>query len=59
MNDQPQIRAQRIGSIWHGTVDGFPEIDERGLTPKVARAKAERELHRIQREQKPFPMVPR
>ena len=36
-----KIRVQRIGGIWHGTVEGHPEIDERGLTEAIARRKAE------------------
>ena len=36
-----KIRVQRIGGIWHGTVEGHPEIDERGLTEAIALRKAE------------------
>jgi hypothetical protein len=34
-----QIRVERVGGIWHGTIDGYPEIDERGLTEEIARRK--------------------
>jgi hypothetical protein len=34
-----QIRVERVGGIWHGTIDGNPEIDERGLTEEIARRK--------------------
>ncbi len=33
------IRVERVGGIWHGTIDGHPEIDERGLTEEIARWK--------------------
>ena len=32
---------QRIAGIWNGTIEGHPEIDERGLTEAIARRKAE------------------
>jgi hypothetical protein len=35
-----KLSAKRIGGIWHGTVEGHPEIDERGLTEEVAKRKA-------------------
>jgi hypothetical protein len=35
-----KVTAQRIGGIWHGSVEGHPEIDERGLTEEVAKRKA-------------------
>lgn len=36
-----KIRVQRVGGIWHGTIDGHPEVDVRGLTEEIARRKAE------------------
>jgi len=33
------IRVERVGGIWPGTIDGHPEIDERGLTEEIARRK--------------------
>jgi uncharacterized protein (UPF0548 family) len=33
------IRVEKVGGIWHGTIDGHPEIDERGLTEEIARRK--------------------
>jgi hypothetical protein len=34
-----KICIERVGGIWHGTIDGHPEIDERGLTEEIARRK--------------------
>ncbi|HEY2092701.1 MAG TPA: hypothetical protein VGJ81_12485 [Thermoanaerobaculia bacterium] len=36
-----KIRVQRIGGIWHGTIDGHPDVDVRGLTEEIARRKVE------------------
>ena len=33
------IRVEKVGGIWHGRIDGYPEIDERGLTEEIARRK--------------------
>jgi len=33
------IRGEKVGGIWHGTIDGHPEIDERGLAEEIARRK--------------------
>jgi hypothetical protein len=30
------IRVEKVGGIWHGTIDAHPEIDERGLTEEIA-----------------------
>jgi hypothetical protein len=38
---ETKIHVQRIGGIWHGTIEGHPEIDERGLTEEIARRKVE------------------
>lgn len=40
------VTVQRTGGIWHGYVEGHPEVDERGLTEEMARVKAERVLER-------------
>jgi len=37
--DQLEIIVQKTGGIWHGTIKGFPEVDERGLTEEIARRK--------------------
>jgi hypothetical protein len=37
------ITIRKTGGIWHGTIDGCLDIDERGLTPEIAERKA-REL---------------
>jgi hypothetical protein len=31
------IKVQKVGGIWHGTIDGHLEIDVRGLTEEIAR----------------------
>jgi hypothetical protein len=36
------ITTQKIGGIWHGYLEGHPEVDERGLTEEIARRKVER-----------------
>jgi hypothetical protein len=36
-----KINVQKIGSIWHGTIDGHLEIDVRGLTEEIARRRVE------------------
>ena len=33
------IRTEKIGGIWHGYLDGHPEVDERALTEEIARRK--------------------
>lgn len=37
-----KIKVQKVGSIWHGMIEGHPEIDVRGLTEDIARRKVER-----------------
>lgn len=41
------VNVQRTGGIWHGYVEGHPEVDERGLTEEMARVKAERVVERM------------
>jgi hypothetical protein len=38
-----KITTQRTGGIWHGYLEGHPEVDERALTEEKAREK----VHRI------------
>lgn len=45
--DEPKITAQRVGGIWHGTVEDHPEIDERALTAEIAERKAKDALARL------------
>lgn len=33
------IRVEKVGGIWHGTIYEHPEIDERSLTEEIARRK--------------------
>jgi hypothetical protein len=35
------VHVTRIGGIWHGTIEGHPEVDIRALTEDVARRKVE------------------
>jgi hypothetical protein len=42
-----KITTQRTGGIWHGYLEGHPEVDERGLTEEVARRKVERIVEKI------------
>jgi hypothetical protein len=37
-----RITTQKTGGIWHGYLEGHPEIDERGLTEEKAREKVQR-----------------
>ena len=36
-----EIRTQKIGSKWHGFVDGRPDIDETALSEEAVRRKVE------------------
>lgn len=51
--DELKIRVQKIGGIWHGFIEGHPEVDERGLTQEIAERKAREAAARIEREQPP------
>jgi hypothetical protein len=46
-----KITTQKTGGIWHGYLEGHPEIDERGLTEEIARRKVERIVERMEQEQ--------
>ena len=35
------IRVEKVGGIWHGTIDEHPDVDVRGLTEEIARRKIE------------------
>ena len=37
-----KITTHKTGGIWHGYLEGHPEVDERGLTEEKAREKVER-----------------
>jgi hypothetical protein len=39
-----KITTRKIGGIWHGYLEGHPEIDERALTEEIAQQKVERIL---------------
>jgi hypothetical protein len=34
------ITVRKTGGIWHGTINGYLDVDERGLTPEIAERKA-------------------
>jgi hypothetical protein len=44
------IETKRIGGIWHGCLEGHPEVDESGLTEEVARKKVERIVEKMDEE---------
>jgi hypothetical protein len=46
-----KIRVQKIGGIWHGYVEGHPEIDERALTEEIAQRKAREMATRLAEKQ--------
>jgi hypothetical protein len=42
-----EITTEKIGSKWHGYIDGRPDIDETALTEEAVRRKMEQLLDRI------------
>lgn len=42
-----EIRTAKIGSKWHGYIEGRPDLDETALSEEAARRKAERLRDRI------------
>lgn len=42
-----KITVKQEGGIWHGYLEGHPEVDERGLTEEVVRRKVEQLMARI------------
>ncbi len=36
-----KIKVQKVGGIWHGTIDDHPDVDVRALTEDIARRKVE------------------
>ncbi len=44
------IRTEKIGGIWHGYLEGHPEVDERALTEEIARRKVESLIKRRERD---------
>jgi hypothetical protein len=45
-----KMTVRKEGGIWHGYLEGHPEIDERGLTEEIARKKVERVVERLERD---------
>jgi hypothetical protein len=41
-----KIETKKIGGIWHGYLEGHPEVDERALTEEMAVRKVERILEK-------------
>jgi hypothetical protein len=35
------VHVTRVGGVWHGTIEGHPEVDIRALTEEVAQRKVE------------------
>lgn len=52
------IRVQKVGGIWHGTIDGYPDVDERGLTEEIARRKVETVARRLVASASPGATLP-
>lgn len=48
-----KIRVEKTGGIWHGYIEGHPEVDERALTEDIAWRKAERMVERLKVENGP------
>jgi len=44
-----EITTQRVGSKWHGYIDGRPDLDETALSEEAARRKMEQLRDRIGR----------
>jgi hypothetical protein len=42
-----KIKVQKVGSVWHGTIEGHLDVDVRGLTEEIARRKVEQAALRI------------
>jgi hypothetical protein len=42
-----KITVQKIGGIWHGYLEGHPEVDERALTAEIAERKVQTVLDRL------------
>jgi hypothetical protein len=36
-----KINVQKVGGIWHGTIEGHPDVDVRALTEEISRRKVE------------------
>ena len=44
-----RIRTEKVGNIWVGCIDGYPEIAERALSKEAAEEKARRMARMIER----------
>jgi len=42
-----KITVQKTGGIWHGYLEGHPEVDERALTEEIAVRKVQRIVERL------------
>ncbi len=45
-----RVTVEKTGGIWHGYLEGHPEVDERALTEDIARQKVERIVARLDAE---------
>lgn len=48
--DELRIKVEKTGGIWHGLIEGHPEVDERGLTKEIAERKVREVAARLGRE---------
>ena len=46
---QLRITTEKVGNVWVGGVEGYPEIAERALSKEAAEAKARQMARRIER----------
>lgn len=46
-----KVRAEKIGNVWVGLIDEYPEIAERALSKEAAEEKARRIADMIERGQ--------
>lgn len=44
------VTVKKTGGIWHGYLEGHPEVDERALTEEMARVKVERIVQKLDAE---------
>lgn len=50
--EELKVKVQKVGGIWHGLVEGHPEIDERGLTAEIAERKAKKAAKRLRERER-------
>lgn len=45
-----KITVKKIGGMWHGYLEGHPDVDERALTEEMANIKVQRIVARLESE---------